>query len=169
MMLDQLDIEAHVNDPVPAPEMLIDGQWTTAIEGAETNITSPVDGSTLGTIASGSRADVDRAVTVARHAFDDGRWSACPPAVRKKSYIGLRISSSNMLLSWRFWAAETTAQKSACRSRQSQAARPPHSAITPNALIKFTVRSPPRHRAPWGWFIKRLLASLVPSFHGIFR
>ena len=83
-MLDQLDIEAHVNDPVPAPEMLIDGQWTTGIEGAETNITSPVDGSTLGTIASGSRADVDRAVTAARHAFDDGRWSACPPALRKK-------------------------------------------------------------------------------------
>ena len=83
-MLDQLDIESHVNDPVPAPEMLIDGQWASALEGSETMVTSPVDGSDLGAIASGSRVDVDRAVQAARRAFDDGRWSAQPPAARKK-------------------------------------------------------------------------------------
>ena len=83
-MLDQLDIETHANDPAPAPLLLIDGQWGPATGGVETSITSPVDGTILGAIASGQGVDVDRAVIAARQAFNDGRWSALAPSARKK-------------------------------------------------------------------------------------
>lgn len=63
---------------------LIGGERTAARDGATFEKHSPIDGRLLGSIARGQAADVDAAVSAARTAFNDGRWAAKPPAVRKK-------------------------------------------------------------------------------------
>ena len=45
---------------------------------------SPIDGRVLCAVTRGAAADIDAAVTSARLAFDDGRWSRRAPAQRKK-------------------------------------------------------------------------------------
>jgi acyl-CoA reductase-like NAD-dependent aldehyde dehydrogenase len=47
-------------------------------------VINPSNGRQLLAIPAGSDADVDRAVTAARQAFEDGRWSEAPPSFRKK-------------------------------------------------------------------------------------
>lgn len=46
--------------------------------------TTPIDNSVIGAIETGSAADVDRAVQVARASFQSGEWSCLPPAERKR-------------------------------------------------------------------------------------
>lgn len=64
-------------------KMIIDGQSVDAASGRTFASHSPIDGRHLADVASGSQEDVDIAVAVARRAFEDGRWSARPPAERK--------------------------------------------------------------------------------------
>ncbi|MAS06504.1 MAG: aldehyde dehydrogenase [Ahrensia sp.] len=45
---------------------------------------SPIDGTRLTTIADATPAEVERAVSSARAAFEDRRWAGQPPAARKK-------------------------------------------------------------------------------------
>lgn len=70
--------------PVQPGKLLIDGALVPAMDGAEMEVLSPIDGMVLTTMARGAAADMDRAVAAARAAFDDGRWSRQPPAGRKK-------------------------------------------------------------------------------------
>lgn len=83
-MVQQSDIDALRTAALPAPRHLIDGAWVASADGGEMDNTSPIDGSSLGALARGSATDVDRAVSAARTAFDDGRWSAMAPAARKR-------------------------------------------------------------------------------------
>ncbi|MCH8179539.1 MAG: aldehyde dehydrogenase [Proteobacteria bacterium] len=62
----------------------IGGQRTAAVSGETFVGRSPIDGRRLGEVARCQGADVDLAVRHARHAVDDGRWSAKAPAVRKR-------------------------------------------------------------------------------------
>jgi len=48
-------------------------------------VINPSNGKHYRLIPAGSAVDVDRAVTAARDAFDDGRWCAAPPSSRKKA------------------------------------------------------------------------------------
>jgi gamma-glutamyl-gamma-aminobutyraldehyde dehydrogenase len=64
--------------------MVIGGERREAASGQTFEKTSPIDGRRLASVARGAAADVDAAVASARAAFDDGRWAATPPAVRKK-------------------------------------------------------------------------------------
>ncbi len=68
-------------------ELLIDGQWVPALGGARLDVVSPIDGSVIRSIALGTAADIDRAVSGARAAFEDGRWSRTAPAHRKAVLI----------------------------------------------------------------------------------
>ncbi len=52
--------------------------------GARLDNTTPIDNSVIGEIESGTAADVDRAVQVARASFKSGEWSALAPAQRKR-------------------------------------------------------------------------------------
>ena len=52
-------------------------------------VISPIDGKPFTTIADGDAADIDRAVTAARAAFETGVWSRSPPAERKKMLLAL--------------------------------------------------------------------------------
>lgn len=62
----------------------IAGQRVASASGETFAKHSPIDGRLLGAIARGQAADIAAAVASARAAFDDGRWSARPPAARKK-------------------------------------------------------------------------------------
>ena len=62
----------------------IDGRYVPAASGATFDCLSPIDGRSLGPVASTDAVDVDRAVVSARRVFEQGEWSRQPPAARKK-------------------------------------------------------------------------------------
>jgi acyl-CoA reductase-like NAD-dependent aldehyde dehydrogenase len=72
----QFDGRAHIN-----------GKRVAAHSGLAFDCISPVDGSVLTTVARCGEADVNAAVTAARMAFEDRRWSALAPAQRKRIMI----------------------------------------------------------------------------------
>lgn len=83
-MADQTQIDALRHTRVAPQALLIDGVSVPSSDGQTLDVISPIDGSTLTTIAAGTRADTERAIASARAAFDDGRWRRMPPAARKK-------------------------------------------------------------------------------------
>ena len=82
-MLDQATIDSLRRADVAPAGHLIDGKRDAVGVGDPIEVISPIDGSHLTSLADGDAALVDHAVTVARAAFDDGRWSKMPPAGRK--------------------------------------------------------------------------------------
>jgi gamma-glutamyl-gamma-aminobutyraldehyde dehydrogenase/4-guanidinobutyraldehyde dehydrogenase/NAD-dependent aldehyde dehydrogenase len=66
---------------------LIDGKRTASISGETFDCISPVDGRILTQVARCVDADINAAVTAARVAFEDKRWSGLPPAQRKRVLI----------------------------------------------------------------------------------
>jgi gamma-glutamyl-gamma-aminobutyraldehyde dehydrogenase len=88
-MLNQASIDAIRHDEVPLQRHFIGGRHTPAIEGGMLDVISPIDGRVLTQIADGSAADIDAAVSAARVAFEDGRWSRMAPAARKKVLMRL--------------------------------------------------------------------------------
>ena len=67
----------------------IDGKFAAAISGDCIETLNPATGGALGRIAACEAQDVDHAVSKAREAFEDGRWSKRHPAERKKTIIQL--------------------------------------------------------------------------------
>ncbi|ROL80284.1 aldehyde dehydrogenase PuuC [Pseudomonas chlororaphis] len=65
----------------------IDGQYCHAASAATFECISPVDGRFLANVASTDEADANRAVQVARRAFESGVWSRKAPAERKRVLI----------------------------------------------------------------------------------
>ena len=61
----------------------INGSFTDSASGATFATVNPADRSTIAEIASCDTADVDRAVSAARAAFDSGIWSQAHPSERK--------------------------------------------------------------------------------------
>lgn len=87
--MDQLSIDALRHLPVPDQSHLINGRHEGAIEGGQLDVISPIDGRVLTRIAEGTPADIERATTAARAAFEDGRWSRQTPTARKKVLLKL--------------------------------------------------------------------------------
>ena len=83
-MLDEEQIRTLSAAPVQPAFHLIDGESCGASDGATMDVISPLDGGVLTTMPRGTRDDAEAAVSVARRAFDDGRWSGLAPAERKK-------------------------------------------------------------------------------------
>ena len=84
-MLNQEAIDALASQAVPARGHLINGRM---VEGSERiEVTSPIDGKLLTTIAAGTEKDVDDAVAAARAAFP--KWSRSGPAFRRKVLLKL--------------------------------------------------------------------------------
>lgn len=67
----------------------IDGSFRPALSGETFETTNPATGAVLGKVAACGAADVDFAVSKAREAFDDGRWSKLHPGARKEALIRL--------------------------------------------------------------------------------
>jgi gamma-glutamyl-gamma-aminobutyraldehyde dehydrogenase len=67
----------------------IDGAYCPALSGETFDCVNPATGEVLAKIASCDAADVDRAVTAARTAFEDRRWSGKTPSERKAVLLKL--------------------------------------------------------------------------------
>jgi len=63
----------------------IDGEWRPAATGESFATLDPATGETLGILPRSGADDIDAAVTAARRAFDDGRWSGLTPMERSKA------------------------------------------------------------------------------------
>src|SRR5688572_31374798 len=59
---------------VRAFEMYVDGRWTAAESGETFRSEDPYTGEAWAELPKAGAADVDRAVTAARRAFDEGPW-----------------------------------------------------------------------------------------------
>jgi acyl-CoA reductase-like NAD-dependent aldehyde dehydrogenase len=68
----------------PRTQFFIDGKFAPAASGATFDNLNPATGKSLGPVASGEQADIDRAVASARAAFRKGVWVDQPPKARKK-------------------------------------------------------------------------------------
>jgi acyl-CoA reductase-like NAD-dependent aldehyde dehydrogenase len=73
-----------------AKQLWIDGDWVDATEGRTFDTVNPATEEVLSPVAFASAPDVDRAVSAARRAFDDGRWSDVP--ARHKEAVLRRIA-----------------------------------------------------------------------------
>ena len=67
----------------------IDGHFRPAIGGKTFETLNPATGAVLASVAACGSEDVDLAVTKARDAFEDGRWSRLHPKERKEVLIRL--------------------------------------------------------------------------------
>ncbi len=66
-------------------DMLIDGAWVQASDGATFDSTDPSNGEVWARIPEATAADVDRAVRAAEHAMREGPWSKMTPTARGKT------------------------------------------------------------------------------------
>ena len=73
----------------PRTQAFIDGRFVPAVNGATFDNIDPATGKSLGPVAAGDEADIDRAVAAARAAFRKGVWANQPPKARKKVLIKL--------------------------------------------------------------------------------
>ncbi len=80
----QEQIDDLRGNPVPEQGLFIGGSRRSAARGGYRAVVSPLDGTTLTTLAEGDTSDVDDAVSSARTAFKKGGWSKAAPAERKK-------------------------------------------------------------------------------------
>ena len=70
-------------------QAFIDGKFVDALSGKTFDSINPATGAVLTRVAECDAADVDRAVSAARRAFQDGRWSRKPPGERKAVLLRL--------------------------------------------------------------------------------
>ncbi|CUH64515.1 Aldehyde dehydrogenase PuuC [Thalassovita gelatinovora] len=82
--MDISQIETLRRLPVAPARHVIDGALHDASDGQVMQVVSPINGQSLTTLPRGTDADAQAAITSARCAFDDGRWSERSPAERKK-------------------------------------------------------------------------------------
>ncbi len=68
----------------PDRQMLIGTEWVDSLSGDRLETRNPATGELLATIPAGDAADVDRAVAVAREAFEQGPWRSMLPAERAR-------------------------------------------------------------------------------------
>ena len=70
-------------------DCFVDGKFCSAASGATFADINPASGEALCDVARGDGEDIDRAVSAARRAFEDGRWSRRSPTGRKKVLLKL--------------------------------------------------------------------------------
>jgi phenylacetaldehyde dehydrogenase len=67
--------------------MFIDGEFVDAADGAVIDLLNPATGAQLTTVPRGGAHDVDRAVTAAARALQQGVWAGCAPAERQAALL----------------------------------------------------------------------------------
>jgi phenylacetaldehyde dehydrogenase len=78
-------VDRSVEEFTATPRKLfINGQWVDAASGQTFDTPNPATGETLAAIAEGDAEDINRAVSAARNAFDNGPWSRLTPSERGK-------------------------------------------------------------------------------------
>ncbi len=69
-----------------ATNLFINGEWKSPVEGGAREILNPANNQIIATVAEGSVADAELAITAARKAFDEGPWPRMRAAERA-SYL----------------------------------------------------------------------------------
>ncbi|NEK20836.1 aldehyde dehydrogenase family protein [Sulfitobacter sp. JBTF-M27] len=87
--MDQQKIDRLRAEKIAPQTHLINGRHVPASDGGTMDVTSPIDGARLTTMARGTAEDMQAATAAARAAFEDGRWADQPPSARK-----------NVMLKW---------------------------------------------------------------------
>lgn len=78
-------MSAQVNQRLAQTQpMLIGSGWCLAADGSASDIYSPSSGQVIGSAASATGEDCERAIAAARSAFDTGSWTGLTPAQRGK-------------------------------------------------------------------------------------
>ena len=72
-----------------AGRMLIGADWVDARSGETLPVTDPASGEAFCRVPSADAADIDRAVSAARHAFEHGEWSKMRPVDRERLLLRL--------------------------------------------------------------------------------
>lgn len=88
-MLTRDEYQAIADSLTPATTAFIDGGFRPAISGKTFTTVNPATGGALAQVAACGPEDVDVAVSKAREAFEDGRWSRLHPSARKDVLIRL--------------------------------------------------------------------------------
>ena len=70
---------------VKSGKLFIANEWSEAQSGKRFDVTNPATEEKLADVAEGDAADIDRAVSAARHAFDEGPWSKMSARERGRS------------------------------------------------------------------------------------
>lgn len=70
-------------------QLLIDGEWVYAANGATFETRNPATEKVIAKVAAAGAEDIDRAVRAARKAFDDGPWSGMRPVERERLMLRL--------------------------------------------------------------------------------
>lgn len=83
------DWHARAAQAKPRSQVFIDGRFAPAMNGATFDNINPATGQSLGQVAAGEQADIDRAVASSRAAFRKGTWAHQPPKARKKVLLKL--------------------------------------------------------------------------------
>ena len=83
-MIKQEDINILRNKKIETQSLFIGNKQIPAQSEETIEVTSPIDGKFLTTIANANENDVDIAVTTARKSFESGSWSKAAPQERKK-------------------------------------------------------------------------------------
>ena len=79
----RISIDAAAKSYVSKPrKLLIDGAWVNAASGKTFPVYDPSTGEVMVQVAEADAADVDKAVTAARKAFDEGSWPRMSPSER---------------------------------------------------------------------------------------
>lgn len=73
---------ADATRPVEHTRLHIGGEWVDALAGGELETVNPSTGAVFARVARAEAADVDRAVTAARAAFEEGPWPRMKPRER---------------------------------------------------------------------------------------
>jgi acyl-CoA reductase-like NAD-dependent aldehyde dehydrogenase len=71
--------------------LYINDSWQEAADGGRSDVLNPATGQIIATVASGTTADIDAAVSAARTAFDSGQWSRL--SGRERSRVLSRASA----------------------------------------------------------------------------
>jgi phenylacetaldehyde dehydrogenase len=66
------------------PALFINGEWVPSTHDKRIPVYDPSTGREIATVVDASIEDVDRAVSAAREAFDDGRWTSLAPSQRER-------------------------------------------------------------------------------------
>lgn len=78
------DWEKQAGELIWPAKLVIDGLLAGSADGATFDHLSPREGRLLARVPAGSVDDLDRAITAARRAFDDGPWPRMAPRERKR-------------------------------------------------------------------------------------
>jgi acyl-CoA reductase-like NAD-dependent aldehyde dehydrogenase len=164
-------------------KLFIGGAWTEPSSPELLDILSPHDESLVGRAAQARPADVDRAVAVARAAFDEGTWPGTPPAERiavlrrlnalreaRAEEIAALISAENGSAGWFTRAGQPGLSRQANAYLRAAEELAWEEVLTPTDPAA-TVRSVVRREAigvvaaviPWNSPFSASLAKIIPA------